>query len=273
MKIVTRRPFAEAYVPLILRREVDLGNEKYADTIAVDFEDRYAFKNRIVAFLAWCKGNNMLPEGLFFINNLSQLKKHVNNDGSKIKGVERLLENVEHSIARNQHVSGYFFETETAFALTKSSFTVKELSAREYDSGEAMITEDGIDREIDIIAEKEFDGKKTTFNFEVKLHTAALIITEEKNQQIRSFVEISKKQNHVPVVILQDRIAALSNAGVPTQYIEKRLVPKDERQLNRFLDRYSELLIWRTPRNESERPEELNLTNRRLADFPPKAMP
>ncbi len=234
--------------------------KKYADVLAENFENNYSFKGRTIEVLTWCETNNYLKECYFFLNNLLKLKDHNNTDRSTIVGIKRGFTNLEEVIAKNQCVSGIFFEAEVAIALTKAGFSIKEISVREY-NGTKLISTDGLEREIDIIAEKEYDGEKTIFNIEVKSNPVTILLSEGRNCQIGALVEMSKRQNRVPIVIIPDRITIISNSGTPVYQHEKTVSSKDLRQVDKFLQRYPELLIWRIPKDKHEGSEELNFTS------------
>ena len=222
-----------------------------ADDAAKTFEDTLSFR-RVVNFLRRLDHSPQrnANEGIFFINKLRELKNAKNPDGSSVKGVERIFKNAEEILSQRKEISGFVFEADLACRLIKAGFNVREVSVRENADGEKLISSDGLEREIDIIADIQFNGDKLTFYIEAKTSIYDLIAANERNGQLSALIELAERHSPSaqPVVILKSSTPKIFLDGRCTHNIKCKFEPQEKHSIAQcFLDYGGTVLFWKEP--------------------------
>lgn len=177
----------------------------------------YEFRGKVIDFLASREKHGDLSKAMFFIRNLAELKKIKYEDGTKIKGVERLFENAEVADHFGDNPSGFYFEAIAGLSLIQNKFKIREFSMREI-SGEELVSSDGIDREVDIFAELDLDSEIVPVFIDAKSCFSAIGASQNKNHQLDALIEISENYNAVPVVVLRTKDPVLTPDGKLMDY-------------------------------------------------------
>ena len=234
-----------------------------ADNAAKDFEDTLSFRRRVVDFLRKLDHSPQrnANEGIFFINKLRELKNAKNPDESSVKGVERIFENAEEILSEGKEISGFVFEADLACRLIKAGFNVREVSVRENANGEKLISSDGLEREIDIIAEKEFNDCNLIFYIEAKTSISDLINADTKNGQLSALIELAERHSPSaqPVVILKSGTPIISPHGEFQYHKNGKFLPTEKQRIARcFLDHDQKVLIWQEPHSRINNDNQLD---------------
>ena len=270
LKLVKEDKLAEG-IGLLRYSIADAEFKAVADNAAKAFENTFSFKGRVVAFLRKLHHSEQrnANEGIFFINKLRELKNAKNPDGSSVKGVERIFQNAEEILLEGKDISGFIFEANLACTLIDAGFNVREVSVRENADGKKLISSDGLEREIDIIAEKEFDGCNLTFYIEAKSSIDDLISSDKKNGQLSALIELAErhKPSAQPVVMLKSRISILSNHGDLKRTELREFNRTETEKIKLCLSAHrGRALIWREPLkeiSEIDDTDELNIVSKK----------
>ena len=234
--------------PQVVSRENDLSD--FVKEVSKPFHEDLSLQARMVDFLLNREDAGELLQAKFFLRNLSRLRSIKYEDGSSIWKVGRLFRNAESAVKKEQRPSGFYFEAIAALSLIDAGFKVTRISKRrttENGNITRLQGNDGVSREVDIVAEKVIDGKKVQFYIEVKPSIGKVI---ENINEITALMEIAKESKAKQVVLFKDRDPVLTEDGELIRYEYIPFSKKEVKQIKNCSAEHPELLIWTLPRED-----------------------
>lgn len=90
----------------------------------------YATRREVVKFLEEREDAGNLSEAIYFIKALTRLRQHVNSDGSKIRGMDRPLRNIQKLLKDELQINGAYLEVAVVESLIESGFDITEVSMK-----------------------------------------------------------------------------------------------------------------------------------------------
>lgn len=217
--------------------------------------DEMVLKGIVVNFMQIRKEENDFAQGVYFLKCLSKLGRVTYDDGSKIKGLDRIFLNActGDIIFDNSKVSGYCAEAEATLSLIENRFQVIEVSVvRKFWENRKKFLQDkrGIDREFDIVAVK--DG--IWYLMDSKSSIGGLMSGSERGT-LKALVDFAGAANEedkecrtfVPAVVLKTKEAVLDKDGNVCSYRLKRFTANgqynDFEDMQRICSTYPDLLL------------------------------
>ena len=225
----------------------------FIEEVSKPFHDDPELKHRMWEFLLNRKEAGELPQAKFFLRNLAKLRSIRYEDGSSIWKVGRLFRNTELAIKKGQNPSGFYFEAITALELIYAGFKVTRISKRRtFENGniERLQGNDGINREVDIAAEKIIDGKKIKFHIEVKSSVDGLMKAFYETKELKALMDVAKSHNVQQIVILKDREPILTEDGELFRYEYISLTSKEKKKIARCKNAFPDLSILTLSENK-----------------------
>lgn len=207
-------------------------------TLAENFSSSIATRALVINFLSGRESKNDIIRAIALIKGLTELKR------LGVEGTKRVLLKAYKADLEGKCTDGYLTEVNTALSLIENSFTVHSLSVSQITYHKKKIdlrSQDGIRREIDIIASKDLGSEIVPLFIEVKNSSEALEKSIQKNDQIAALVEIAERFNAVPVVILKTSSPFYLRNGNINYRVP--LKPRKDIVIN-LLAKYTKLLAW-----------------------------
>jgi len=217
--------------------------------------DEVVLRGIVVNFMQIREEANDFAQGAYFLKCLSKLGRVTYDDGSKIKGLDRIFLNActGDKIFDNSKVSGYCVEAEAALSLIGNGFQVIEVSVvKPFWENERKFLQDkrGIYREFDIVAVN--DG--IWYLIDSKSSMGGLM-NGNKSGTLKALVDFADAANKedkecrtfVPAVVLKTKEAVLDKDGNVDSYRQKRFTANgtynDFEDIQKICSTYPDLLL------------------------------